>query len=124
MLNIIKSKLKNSYKKKSLNNTSITIRNKDFVPVIRDWRNSIYGYNKNIITLLPVASKLIMRLIKGYFSTYNLSMELKVRKEKLRRRLRKLSTNRIFISNGEFKHTNDKSILLYIYIIDKSLIIY
>jgi hypothetical protein len=34
----------------------------------------------------------------------------------LRRRLRKLSTNKIFVSDGEFKHTNDKvSITLYIF---------
>jgi hypothetical protein len=34
----------------------------------------------------------------------------------LRNKFRKLSTNKIFLSNGEFKHTNDKvSITLYIY---------
>jgi hypothetical protein len=36
MLNIIKSKLKNTYKKKSLNNPKVTIYNKDFVPAVRD----------------------------------------------------------------------------------------
>jgi hypothetical protein len=36
MLNIIKSKLKNTYKKKPLNNINVTIRNKDFIPVVRD----------------------------------------------------------------------------------------
>lgn len=36
MLDIIKSKLKNTYKKKSLNNSNVTIRNKDFVPAVRD----------------------------------------------------------------------------------------
>jgi hypothetical protein len=36
MLNIIKSKLKNTYKKKSLNSENVTIHNKDFVPVVRD----------------------------------------------------------------------------------------
>jgi hypothetical protein len=36
MLNIIKSKLKNKYKKKSLNKENITIHYKDFVPAIRD----------------------------------------------------------------------------------------
>jgi hypothetical protein len=36
MLNIIKAKLKNTYKKKSLNNENVIIRNKDFVPTIRD----------------------------------------------------------------------------------------
>jgi hypothetical protein len=36
MLNIIKSKLKNTYKKKSLNKANVTIHNKDFVPAVRD----------------------------------------------------------------------------------------
>jgi hypothetical protein len=57
-----------------------------------------------------------MKLIKGYFNSYNLYIESKIRKKRLRRRLRKLSLNKIFISNGEFKHTNDKiNITLYVY---------
>jgi len=36
MLNIIKSKLNNKFKKKSINRENITIRNKDFVPAVRD----------------------------------------------------------------------------------------
>ena len=57
-----------------------------------------------------------MRLIKGYFSSYNLEIESKVRKVRIRRRFRKLSTNKIFLSDGEFKHTNDKVIItLYLY---------
>lgn len=116
MLNIIKSKLKNTYKKKSLNNTNVTIRNKDFVPTVRDWKNSIYVYNKNALSLIPVASRLVNKLIKGYFNSYNFNIESKLRKERLRRRLRKLSTNKIFVSDGEFQHTNDKvNITLYVY---------
>jgi hypothetical protein len=57
-----------------------------------------------------------MKLIKGYFSLSNLKLEKKLRKEKLRRRSIKLSTNKIFLSDGEFKHTNDKVIItLYLY---------
>ena len=116
MLNIIKSKLKNTYKKRSLNNENVTIRNKDFVPAVRDWKNSIYVYNKNTLSLIPVASRLVNKLIKGYFNSYNLDLESKLRKDRLRRRQRKLSTNKIFVSDGEFKHTNDKvSITLYVY---------
>ena len=116
MLNIIKSKLKNTYKKKSLNNKNITIRNKEFVPAVRDWKNSIYVYNKNSLSLIPVASRLVMKLIKGYLNSYNLNIESKLRKEKIRNRNRKLSTNKIFLSDGEFKHTNDKvNITLYVY---------
>lgn len=116
MLNIIKSKLKNKYKKKSLNKENITIHYKDFVPAIRDWKNSIYLYNKNVLTLIPIASKFVKILIKSYFNSYNYILESKLRKEKLRRRFRKLSTNKIFLSDGEFKHTNDKvSITIYLF---------
>lgn len=57
-----------------------------------------------------------MKLIKGYFTLSNLRLERKLRKEKLRRRSIKLSTNKIFLSDGEFKHTNDKVIItLFLY---------
>jgi hypothetical protein len=57
-----------------------------------------------------------MKLIKGYFNSYHLELESLLRKERLRRRFRKISTNRIFIGDGEFKHTNDKvNITLYVY---------
>ena len=117
MLNIIKSKLKNISMKKSKNDYNITIRNKEFLPTIRDWKNSIYVYNKNILSLIPVANMLAMKLIKGYFNSYDLHIESKIRrKKKLRSKVRKLSSNKIFISDGEFKHTNDKiNITLYIY---------
>jgi len=116
MLNIIKSKLNNTYNKKSLNNTNVTIYYKDFVPAVRDWKNSIYVYNKNALNLIPVASRFVMKLVKGYLNSYNFKLESKLRKKILRHRLRKLSTNKIFVSNGEFKHTNDKvNITLYIY---------
>jgi len=115
MLNIIKSKLNTSYKKRS-NNKNIAIGYKNFVPAIRDWKNSIYVYNKNTLSLIPLASNYIMRLIKGYFTLSNLKLERKLRKEKLRRRSIKLSTNKVFLSDGEFKHTNDKVIItLYLY---------
>ena len=58
MLNIIKSKLKNTYKKKILNKPNSVIYNKDFVPAVRDWNNSIYVYNKNALNLIPIASRL------------------------------------------------------------------
>lgn len=57
-----------------------------------------------------------MKLIKGYFNSYNLNIESKLRDRRLRRRYRKISTNKIFISEGEFKHTNEKiNITLYVY---------
>lgn len=57
-----------------------------------------------------------MKLIKGYLNLYHLELESLLRKDRLRRRNRKISTNRIFMGDGEFKHTNDKvNITLYVY---------
>ena len=116
MLNIIKTKIKNTYKKETLNKKNVTNYNKDFVPAVRDWKNSIYVYNKNTLSLIPIDSNYIMKLIRGYFTLSNIRLEKKLRPERLRRRSKKLSTNKIFLSDGEFKHTNDKvTITLYIY---------
>ena len=116
MLNIIKSKLNTSYKKKSLNSPDVTIYKRDVIPAVRNWKNSIYAYNKNAISLIPIKSRFVIKLIKGYFNSYHLELESLLRKERLRRRYRKISTNRIFLSDGEFKHTNDKvNITLYVY---------
>jgi len=116
MLNIIKSKLNTTYKKKGLNDSSIAIYNRDVIPAVSNWKSSIYAYNKNAINLIPIKSKYVMKLIKAYFNLYNLQLESLLRKNRLRRRFRKISTNRIFISDGEFKHTNDKvNITLYVY---------
>ena len=116
MSNILKSKLNKIYKKKPSGNTNIIKRNKDIIPAVRNWKTSIYTYNKNAISLIPIKSKFVMKLIKGYFNSYHLELEPLLRKERLRRRFRKISINRIFLSEGEFKHTNDKvNITLYVY---------
>ena len=117
MLNIIKLKLKNKYKNIAINAKNRVIHYKEFSPAVRNWKNSIYAYNKNTLSLIPEASKFTINLIKGYFNLYNLKLEEKNKSKKLfRTRLRKISTHKIFISNGEFKHTNDLvNITIYFY---------
>ena len=89
---------------------------KHFPSSTREWNNSIFLYNENALPLIPHISKLAIKIIKNYFYIYNKKIESYIRTKKLLRRLRKLSSNRIFISNGEFKHTNNKiTITLYIY---------
>jgi hypothetical protein len=66
--------------------------------------------------LIPQATELATKLIKSYFNLYNLKLERKIRSNKLLRRLRKLSSNKIYVSNGEFKHTNNKVVItLYLF---------
>ena len=111
LLSIIKKT--NNYKPNYFDNLDTL---KHFPSSTREWNNSIFLYNKNALPLIPHISKLAIKIIKDYFNTYNKKIESYIRTKRLLRRLRKLSSNRIFISDGEFKHTNNKvTITLYVY---------
>jgi len=90
--------------------------NKHYPSTVREWNNSIYVFNRNSINLIPQVTELVNKLIKSYFNLYNLKLERKIRSSRLLRRLRKLSSNKIYVSNGEFKHTNNKVVItLYLF---------
>src|SRR5208282_2311427 len=73
-------------------------------------------FNKNAINLIPQVTALTIKLIKSYFNLYNYKLERKIRSSKLLRRLKRLSSNKIYISNGEFKHTANKVVItLYMF---------
>lgn len=116
MLNLFK------LNKREINNNKPIARNKDkdyykdFPVSTREWNNSIYVFNNNTLGLIPQATVSTIKLIKGYLNIYNLNLERKMRKARLLRRFRKLSSHKTYVSNGEFKHTNDKVIItLYTY---------
>lgn len=116
MINIIKSKLNNKYKNKPVKVKEIIKYYKDFSPAVRQWKDSVYVYNKNTLSLIPEANRIAMKLIQGYFNLFNLKLEKKLRNKRLKLRKRKISINKIFVSGGEFKHTNDKiNITLYLF---------
>lgn len=94
---------------------------KHFPSSVREWDNSIFVYNKNAIPLVPHISKLAIKLIRSYFSLYDLYLEKTIRTKKIRNKHRRLSSNRIYLSKGEFKHTNNKvTITLYTFNRQKS----
>lgn len=125
MLNIIRLKLKNKYKNIKIpvaKKKIFIVNHKEFIPAIRHWKNSIYIYNKKPLNLLPEANNLTIKLIKGYFNLYSLKLKLKERKRKFSKisknyiNNKKYTKNKIFVSEGEFKHTNDKiNITIYFY---------
>ena len=89
---------------------------KHFPSSTRDWNNSIYTFNKNVLNKIPVASNLAIKIIKSYFNLYEHNLEKKIRNKRIKLRLKRLSLNKIFINNGEFKHTNQKLIItLYLF---------
>jgi Mitochondrial ribosomal protein (VAR1) len=114
MLNLFKLNINKTNKKPINNQTKKSL--KHFPSSVREWNNSIYVYNKNAISLIPTVTLSATNLIKSYFNLYNYVLERKMRKERLLLRLRRLSSNKIYVSNGQFKHTNNKVIItLYLY---------
>jgi Mitochondrial ribosomal protein (VAR1) len=107
MLNLIKSNFKEKNKAKVEERKST----KHFPSAIREWNNSIYVYNKNALNLIPSTTLSAINLIKSFFNLFNSKIERKMRTKRLLLRLRRLSLNKIFVSNGEFKHTNNKVII-------------
>lgn len=84
---------------------------KHFPSSVREWDNSIFVYNKNALPLVPFISKLALKLIKSYFSLYNSELDKKLRTKIIRNKHRKLTSSKIYLSKGEFKHTNNKVII-------------
>lgn len=117
---IKKEKVVYSHKKTEpkLKETSYT--NKHFPSAVREWNNSVYLYNKNNLNLVPSTTKCTMDLIKSFFSFFNKSLEKKLRSKRFLLRFRRLSSNKIYIGNGEFKHTNNK-VLINIYIFNRQI---
>nr|QJQ35421.1 ribosomal protein S3 [Fusarium nygamai] len=79
----------------------------------KEWKNTIYSYNKNTLKNIPVNDLNINKIIKGYFNLYFKDHKYTGSKFILLKRRRNL-LRRIHVSNAEIKHTNNKAtITLY-----------
>ena len=126
MLNIFKNKYKNINNIKASNklvakkeNKISNTNNKHFFPTTKEWSDSIYAYNKHYIKSLPSTNTAIIKLIKSYFNSYkkeNFANETDLTLDRMHLKSKRLSSNRIFVSKVELKHTNLKvTINLYTY---------
>ena len=55
---------------------------KHFPSSNREWKSSIYLYNKNNLNLIPSADLSAISIIKNYFSLFNNNLENKLRIKK------------------------------------------
>lgn len=117
MLNLFSLK-ENKKSIKPLNTNSDKSISRHFPSPLREWKNSIYVYNKNSLNLIPSTTLSINNMIKSYFNLYNKSIEVKMRTKRLLLRLRRLSSNKYYISSGGFKHTNNK-VLINLYVFNR-----
>ena len=116
ILELFKLNTKKTNKNKPIKREKDPYYYKYFPVSTREWNNSIYKFNKTTLGLLPQAAIFTIKLIKSYLTIYNWFRERKIRRKKLLKRRRRFSSGRIYVNNGEFKHTNDKVIItLYTY---------
>ena len=116
MLKLMSNKKIDSFTKNYSNNINKIKTSKHFPSSTREWKNSIFLFNKNNLNLIPSTDLSAISIIKSYFTLFNRIVENRLRTKRLPKKYRKQSSNKIYISNGEFKHTNNKVIInLYLF---------
>jgi hypothetical protein len=116
-LNLFNIKLKKKSTKLKIDSVNYASKPKHYPPANKEWFNSIYLYNYDIVKLLPVIHKRVHKLVKSYFNLYSRKLEnKKIRSRRSRIKMKRQSTNRMLVSKPELKHTNDKVIVnSYVY---------
>jgi hypothetical protein len=83
-----------------LNNKSLVIKDKILIgPSVKEWPNSVYSFNKNLMYETTTKDKLVSYAINNYFNSVSKGNKLKKSWLKL---------NRIFISIPQIKHSIEK----------------
>lgn len=107
---IFKKNVKNNSKLRPLNEIISDVGEIQYFPAwSKEWRNSVYHYNSNLIKNFPVYDLNIYKIIKSYFNMFFNHQFLKYKY--IRPRRRRLSFNKIFLARPEIKHTNSKAII-------------
>nr|QNR58520.1 hypothetical protein [Diaporthe longicolla] len=107
---ILKTNLKNNSKLRPFNRIIGDVGKMQYFPAwSKEWRNSVYHYNSNLIKNFPVYDINIYKIIKSYFNMFFNHQFIKY--DYIRPKRRRLSFNKIFLARPEIKHTNSKAII-------------
>lgn len=123
-IKVFKNNIKKNPKTIALKPKLGAIGNIKYLPSFsKEWRNIIYSFNKNNLKNLPISTMNINKIIKSYFHLFFKNHKyLGFTKFILLKRRRKF-LKKIFISDAEIKHTNNKAkITLYAVNREKSVL--
>jgi hypothetical protein len=116
--------LKNNSKILKLRTNKENIGNTKYSPSFsKEWTNTIYSFDKNKLRNLPIDTLNINKIIKSYFNLFfKYEKAINTNKFILRKRRRNF-LRRIFLSNIEIKHNNNKVIItVYTFNKEKNLL--
>ncbi len=74
----------------------------------KEWNNIIYSYNKNNLKNLPLNDININKIIQSYFNLFFKNPRFVGYSKYMRLKERRTFLRKIFVSDAEIKHTNDK----------------
>lgn len=112
-LKIFNNNINNKYKLIPFNLKLSDYREKYEAPVAKEWKNTVYFYDKNNLKNIPLNDLNLNKLIKSYFNLHLKNKFLNIKHMSLKRRHSLL--RRVYVSNTEIKHTNNKVIItLYV----------
>jgi hypothetical protein len=81
----------------------------------KEWKNTIYSFNKNIMKNIPVNNLTINKIIKSYFNLYFKNNKFIGDTKNLLLKKRRNLLKRIFVSDAEIKYNNNKAVItLYV----------
>ncbi len=87
---------------------------KYYAPVSKEWKDTVYFFNKNNIKNTPTNNINIYLIIKSYFSAF--FKKKFIGNKYVSRLYKRKSLNKIFISKPEIKYINNKAIItIYMY---------
>ena len=109
---IFKHNLNNNAKIINFKTKKDQIGNNKYLPSFsKEWKNTVYSFDKNTLSNIPSLTENINKILKGYFNLFfKYPRNIGIFKFILLRRRRNF-LRRIFISNAEIKHTNDKMVI-------------
>nr|YP_010044462.1 ribosomal protein S3 [Tolypocladium guangdongense]QPF24407.1 ribosomal protein S3 [Tolypocladium guangdongense] len=111
-MKVFNNNIKNIPKTITLRNKVGDIRNKKYLPSFsKEWKNIVYSYNKNNLNNIPVNDVNINKIIQSYFNLYFKDYKYVGSKKFILLRRRRNFLRRIYVSNAEVKHTNNKAII-------------
>ena len=113
---INQNKIFNSFIKKNLKKISFAIKKNDtgeikyLPPVSKEWKNTIYSFNKNNTKNIPINNINLNKIIKFYFNLFFKNNKF-IGSKNITLKKRRSSIKNIFISKPEIKHTHNKAII-------------
>jgi hypothetical protein len=123
-MNIIKHYLKNKqpkslklkYKK---GKAGLTYEENRYLPSFtKEWKNTIYSFDKKVLSDLPIITKNINKIIRSYFDLYFKVRSFPFNQTFILLKRRRNFLRKIFSSNAEIKHTNNK-VIITLYVLNR-----